>query len=170
MTRDGVFWGLVQELAAPYQGKLRMWCLVLSTGMSLVPHKAVELLCQNVIILSNLLNWFTYLQREGTTSVSQYKEIHSSLIITSIGFRSQPIDPDIPINPLTGTIPSKHGRVIDRDGQWLPGTTHSVWERLVKVWACHHPQDFTVLGGWGEEPLVRSLVTWTTSMKQQTLL
>ena len=55
-----------------------------------------------------------------------YKEIASSLIITSIGFRSIPIDPSIPTAPSTGIILNSRGRVVDTDGKVCPGEVKTV--------------------------------------------
>lgn len=51
----------------------------------------------------------------------QYEVVQCSLVICSIGYKSLPIDADVPTEQETGIIPSVRGRVVDSSRKPLPG-------------------------------------------------
>ena len=66
---------------------------------------------------------------EGT---QQYEDIDCSLVLSSIGYKSHQIDPDIPFDQRRGLIPNNEGRVLDMSGNQILGrTVQCVW-----VWVC----------------------------------
>lgn len=61
------------------------------------------------------------------------EDLPCGLVLSSIGYKSRPIDPSVPFDPKLGVIPNMEGRVVDVPGervQWGAG-------RLVSPGAIH---------------------------------
>lgn len=49
------------------------------------------------------------------------EDLPCGLVLSSVGYKSRPIDPSVPFDPKLGVIPNMEGRVVDVPGE-------RVWE------------------------------------------
>ena len=56
----------------------------------------------------------------------KYEEIRCSLVLRSIGYKSLPIDPDLPFDTSKGLIPNSRGRVVNSSGMPIPGNNYAL--------------------------------------------
>ena len=45
------------------------------------------------------------------------EDLPCGLVLSSIGYKSRPIDPSVPFDPKLGVIPNMEGRVVDMPGE-----------------------------------------------------
>lgn len=61
------------------------------------------------------------MERAVAEGTGQYEQVDCSLVLRSIGYKSRQIDPDLPFNESRGVIVNSGGRVLDSNGQHIPG-------------------------------------------------
>lgn len=45
------------------------------------------------------------------------EDLPCGLVLSSVGYKSRPIDPSVPFDPKLGVIPNTEGRVVDVPGE-----------------------------------------------------
>lgn len=60
---------------------------------------------------------------EATRAVptGDVEDLPCGLVLSSVGYKSRPIDPSVPFNPKLGVIPNREGRVMDAPGLYCSG-------------------------------------------------
>ena len=66
-----------------------------------------------------------YLNSEGT---GEFETLDASMVLRSVGYRGIAL-PGVPYNEKKGTIPNDHGRVLDHEGELLPGAYVVGWAK-----------------------------------------
>lgn len=49
------------------------------------------------------------------------EDLPCGLVLSSVGYKSRPIDPSVPFDPKRGVIPNMEGRVVDVPGERMQG-------------------------------------------------
>lgn len=54
------------------------------------------------------------------------EDLPCGLVLSSVGYKSRPIDPSVPFDPKLGVIPNMEGRVVDVPGERMPKSGHEI--------------------------------------------
>jgi ferredoxin--NADP+ reductase len=60
------------------------------------------------------------------TATGDRENIEAGMVISAVGYRSPPL-PGIPFDPATGGVPNAGGRVVDENGEPVPGVYVTGW-------------------------------------------